>query len=95
MLTSLVVWNLNITVSTTLKYSYKQALNKKLNLMGGTIKYFPKNLLGHEIFSSMVSWATTFFFEIFVKPSSPHPTYLMYAPLGQDSLHKFIINMVE
>ena len=36
-----------------------------------------------------------FFFEKFVKPSSPHPTYLMYAPLGQDSVHKFIINMVE
>ena len=31
--------NLNITVSTTLKYCFKKALNKKLKLMG------------HEIFS--------------------------------------------
>ena len=29
--------NLNITVSTTLKYCYKKALNKKLKLMGGVI----------------------------------------------------------
>ena len=29
-LTSLVIWNLNITVSTTLKYCYKKDLNKKL-----------------------------------------------------------------
>ena len=26
--------------------------------MGGVIKYFLKKLLGHEVFSSMVSWAT-------------------------------------
>ena len=46
--------DLNIAVSTTLKYNHKQALNKKLKLMGGAMKYFPENLLGHEIFSSMV-----------------------------------------
>ena len=40
--------------------------------MGGAMKYFPKKLLGHEIFRSMVYWATDFFFlEKFVKPSSP------------------------
>ena len=48
MLTSLVIWNLDITVSTTLKYCYKSALNKKIKLMWGTMKYFRKKLLGHE-----------------------------------------------
>ena len=42
MLTSLVIWNLNITVSTALKYCYKKALNKKLKFMAGAMKYFPK-----------------------------------------------------
>ena len=46
------------TCSTTMKYCYKQALNKKLELMGGTMKYFLKKLLGHEIFRSMVTRAT-------------------------------------
>ena len=50
------------------------------------MKYFLKKLMGHEIFTSMVSWAMKHFFKKFVKPSatptplSP-PTYLMYAPL--------------
>ena len=81
-LTSLLIWNLNITVSITLKYCYKKALNKKLKLMGGAMKYFPKKLLGHEIFRPMVSRATKFFFffEKFVETSGPSPTYLMYAP---------------
>ena len=56
--------HLNITVSTTLKYCYKQALNKKLKLMRGAMKYFPKKLLGYEIFSSMVSRAMNFFWKI-------------------------------
>ena len=43
MLTSLVILNLNITVSTTLKYCYKKAFKKKLKMMGGTMKYFPKS----------------------------------------------------
>ena len=57
---------------TTLKYCYKQALNKKLKLMGGAMKYFPKKLLGHEIFRSMVPWATNFFKKISktLRPSS-------------------------
>ena len=37
---------------------YKKTLNKKLKLSGGAKKYFPKKLLGYEIFRSMVSWAT-------------------------------------
>ena len=53
--------DLNITVSTTLKYYHKQALNKKLKLMREAMKYFPKKLLAHKISSSMVSWATNFF----------------------------------
>ena len=64
MLTSSVIWNLNITVSTTLKYCYKKLLNEKLKLLGGALKYFPKKLLGHEIFRSMLSWATNFFWKI-------------------------------
>ena len=39
--------------------------------MGGAMKYFPKTLLGHEIFRSMVSWATNFFLEKFVKTFGP------------------------
>ena len=31
---------LNIIVNTTLKYYYKQALNKKLKLMGGAMHFF-------------------------------------------------------
>ena len=48
---------IEITVSTTLKCCYKKALNKKLKLSGGAMKYFPKRLLGYEIFRPMVSWA--------------------------------------
>ena len=56
--------------------------------MGGAIKYFSKKLLGHEIFRSMVSWATNSFLGKFVKHSNAPPppppllpplTYLMYA----------------
>ena len=39
MLTSFLIWNLNIFMSTTLKYCYKW----------GAMRYFPKKLLGHEI----------------------------------------------
>ena len=31
-------------MNTTLKYCYKKALNRKLKLMGGTMKYFPKTI---------------------------------------------------
>ena len=48
-------------MSTTLRYCYKKALNRKLKLMGGAMKYFQKKLLDHEIFTPMVSWATKVF----------------------------------
>ena len=52
---------LNINLNTTMKYYRTQALNKKLKLMGGAMKFFTKKLLGHEIFSSMIPWATKYF----------------------------------
>ena len=48
--------------------------------MGGAMKYFLKKLLGHEKFRSMFSWTKNLFFEKFVNPPAPPPTYLMYAP---------------
>ena len=48
-------------MSTTREYCYKKALNKKLKLMGEIMKNFLKKLLSHEIFRSIVSWATNFF----------------------------------
>ena len=57
----LIYSDVNITVSTTLKYYYKQALNKNLNLMGRSMKYILEKLLDHEIFSSMVPWTTNLF----------------------------------
>ena len=71
----LVIWNLNITVSTTMKYCYEKALNKNLKLMGRAMKNFLKKLLGHEIFRSMVSWTTKFFGELF-KALGP-PSYIL------------------
>ena len=59
-------------LNTNVKYFRKQALKKKLKLMGGVMKFFTKNLLGYEIFSSMVPLGYEMFFEIFVKPSGPH-----------------------
>ena len=49
--------------------------------MGGTIKYFLKKLLSHEIFRSMISWAAKISLEICKILSPPPPAYLMYAPL--------------
>ena len=44
------------------------------------MKYFLKKLLGQEIFRSMVSWATIFFFfGKSVNPLALLPTCLMYA----------------
>ena len=92
MLTSLMIWNLNVTVITTLKYCYKKALNKNLQLIERAMKYFPKKLLAHEICSSIVVWATKFF-EKFVKPLPLlplSPTYLKYAPQANFKLHSFV-----
>ena len=38
------------------------------------MKYFPKKVLGHKIFSSMISWPTNFYFEKSVKHSAPPPS---------------------
>ena len=54
---------LSISVNNTLKYYDSKTLNKKLILMGGTMKLF-QELLGHEIFSSMVPWVAKYFLEI-------------------------------
>ena len=52
---------LNTNVNTTLKYCYKRALNKELKLIEGVMKIFTKKLLSHEIYSSMMLWATKYF----------------------------------
>ena len=76
----------NLNFFSDLKFEYyceyypeillQDSLNKKLKLMGGAMKYFPKKLQGHEIWS-MVSWATIFFFEKSIKPSNrPRPPIL-------------------
>ena len=51
---------LNVIVNTILKYYHNQALSKKIKLMGETIKFLWKKLLGHEIFNSAVPWAKKF-----------------------------------
>ena len=66
---ALVIWNLNITVSATMKYCYKSALNKKVKLMGGAMKHFLKKLLGHEW--SMVPWKKN------CKTFRPPPSYIL------------------
>ena len=50
---------LNTIVNTILKYYCRQALNKEPKLIG-VMKCFTKKLLGHEIYSSMVPWATKY-----------------------------------
>ena len=54
------------------------------NEMRGGIKYFSKKLLGYELSSSMVSWATKFL----TKPFGPFPTYaLLSVGAGNDNTH--------
>ena len=46
------------------------------------MKCFSKKLLGHEIFSSIVLWATIYIFKNLQNPPAeplPSPTYLMYS----------------
>ena len=68
---------LNINVTTTLKYYCKQALNKKLNLMGGAmnffmnITFFMKKLQDYEIFSSKIPWVKKYFLKNLENPSAP------------------------
>ena len=71
----LLVWKLNEYFMEnsreyyTLKYYRKQTLNEKLKLMEGSMKFVTKKLLGHEIFISIILWATIFF-EKYVKLSA-------------------------
>ena len=60
---------LHTNANTILKYYHKQALNKKLKLIRGAMTFFTKNLLGQEIFSSMIPLGIKTFFEKFVKKS--------------------------
>ena len=66
----------NITVSTTLKYYHNQALNKKLKLTGGAMKFFWKILLGREIFGSMVPWVTKYILNSLWNPPTP-PSHIL------------------
>ena len=52
---------LNTNVNTALKNYLKQDLNIKVKLIRGNMKFFTKNLLGQEIFSSMIPWARNYF----------------------------------
>ena len=52
---------LNTNVNTTLKYYRKQALNEKLKLIRGAMKFFTKKLLDQEIINSMIPWTTEYF----------------------------------
>ena len=60
---------MNSTVSTSLKYCYKKALNKKLQLMGGAMKYFPRNYWAMKYLGLWSSGLRIFFFEKFVELS--------------------------
>ena len=57
MSTTLVIRNLNITEHYP-EILLQVVLKKKPKLMGGSMKYFLKKLLGHEMFRSIVFWAT-------------------------------------
>ena len=45
------------------------------------MKYFSKEILVHEIFRSMVPWATKYFLKNLQNSPVPPPTYIMYPPL--------------
>ena len=64
LLWTLVIWNLNVTVSTTLKYCYKSGLNKELKLMEGAMKYFLKNYWAMNYLGLWSPGAANFFFSL-------------------------------
>ena len=64
--------DLNIAVSTTLKYYYKQALDKKLMKYLLAMKYLLEKLLQYG------PWATVFLGGKFAKTSAVPPTPLSY-----------------
>ena len=61
----------NINFFSDLKFEYyceyypeillQESLKVKTKIDGKAMKFFPKKILGHEIFRSMVSWATNSF----------------------------------
>ena len=53
------------------EYQHKQALNKKLKLMGWAMKYFLTKLMGHEIFSSISPGLWKIFWKIFWNSPAP------------------------
>ena len=58
------------------------------------MKNFLKKVLGHEIFRSIVSWTTIFFFEKFVQPSGP-PSYILNVhSLTQTHWNSFFVILV-
>ena len=63
--------NISFNIITTLKYYDSQGLNEEQKLTGACTKFFLKKLLGHEIFSPIILWATKIFLEKFEKPSAP------------------------
>ena len=63
--------NISFNIITTLKYYDSQGLNEEQKLTGAYTKFFLKKLLGHEIFSPIILWATKIFLEKFEKPSAP------------------------
>ena len=63
--------NISLNIITILKYYGSQGLNEELKLTGGDTNFFLKKLLGHEIFSPIILWATKIFLEKFEKPSAP------------------------
>ena len=59
-ISSFSAFNTNVNTA-ILKYYRKQTLNKKLKLMEGAMNFFTKELLGYEIFSSIIAWAPKYF----------------------------------
>ena len=61
----------NVNFFSDLKFEYyceyypeillQESLKVKTKIDGRAMKFFPKKILGHEIFRSMVSWATNSF----------------------------------
>ena len=92
----------NVNFFSDLKFKYyceyypEILLQVSLKLMGGTTKYFLKKLLGHEIFRSMVSWATNFFFffEKFIKLSDS-PSYILNVRSVNDLLQTPSLNLKQ
>ena len=71
-------------ILTTLKYYESQSLNEKLKLNGGDMKFFSKNLPGHEIFTLWFSGLQNIFSKICKTLRLPHPSPVLH------NIHYFI-----